>query len=71
MHKIKFIGFTFLIAALSACGNKPASTDTQSASPTATATSAPSNKKNILFFGDSLTAGYGLSDPTDDMPTLQ
>jgi acyl-CoA thioesterase-1 len=64
MYKIKFIGWAFLIMVLSACGNKPSSTDTQST--IATAASAPSNKKNILFFGDSLTAGYGLSDPTDD-----
>ena len=55
----------FFILSISACSSKPATTDTQSTS-TATIASAPSNKKNILFFGDSLTAGYGLSDPTDD-----
>jgi len=65
MCKIKFIGFIFLIAVLSACGNRPGPGNTQS-TPTATTASAPSNKKNILFFGDSLTAGYGLSDPADD-----
>jgi acyl-CoA thioesterase I len=54
-----------LILICSSCGNKPASTDTQSASTTETS-SVSSNKKNILFFGDSLTAGYGLEDPTDD-----
>ncbi|MGZ3776718.1 MAG: arylesterase [Mucilaginibacter sp.] len=31
-----------------------------------TESSPPANKKNILVFGDSLTAGYGLEDPTDD-----
>ncbi|HZX58348.1 MAG TPA: arylesterase [Mucilaginibacter sp.] len=65
MHKIKFVGFTLLIAALSACGDKPSTSDTQSKSSN-TEISAQSTKKNILFFGDSLTAGYGLSDPTDD-----
>jgi len=54
-----------LVMLLSSCGNKPASTDTQSASTTETA-SVSSGKKNILIFGDSLTAGYGLDDPTDD-----
>jgi acyl-CoA thioesterase-1 len=51
---------------LLSCGNKPSSsTDTKSDSST-TATSTASNKKNILFFGDSLTAGYGLTDPSDE-----
>jgi acyl-CoA thioesterase-1 len=59
------IGFSLLVL-LTSCGNKPSSaTDTQSTDST-TKASAPSNKKNILFFGDSLTAGYGLDDPTDD-----
>jgi acyl-CoA thioesterase I len=49
---------------ITACGNKPSSTNTQSTDSTTATT--PSNKKNILFFGDSLTAGYGLSDPTND-----
>jgi acyl-CoA thioesterase-1 len=53
------------VIALSACGNKPSAANTQSADST-TAATTPSNKKSILFFGDSLTAGYGLSDPTDD-----
>ena len=57
--------FLSCLLLFSACSSKPSPTDTKSDSAT-TPTSAPSNKKNILFFGDSLTAGYGLSDPTDD-----
>jgi acyl-CoA thioesterase-1 len=57
--------FLSCLLLFSACNSKPSPTGTKSDSAT-TPTSAPSNKKNILFFGDSLTAGYGLSDPTDD-----
>jgi len=33
-------------------------------------TQNPVNKKTILFFGDSLTAGYGLDDPAQAFPGL-
>lgn len=52
---------------LSACNSKSSSSDTQQ-SATKTDTTQSSNKKNILFFGDSLTAGYGLDDPSDAFP---
>ncbi|HEY4194434.1 MAG TPA: arylesterase, partial [Mucilaginibacter sp.] len=52
---------------LTACGNKTASTNTQQ-SADSTSTTTASNKKTILFFGDSLTAGYGLDDPSDAFP---
>ena len=55
------------ILILSACGNKNSSTNTQQ-SADSTATTSASNKKTILFFGDSLTAGYGLDDPSDAFP---
>lgn len=57
---------TLLVLFLSACGNnKASSTNTKqvSAKPDS---AAVSNKKTVLFFGDSLTAGYGLDDPSDD-----
>ena len=53
---------------LSACGNKNSSTNTQQSSDSTAMTTAASNKKTILFFGDSLTAGYGLDDPSDAFP---
>jgi acyl-CoA thioesterase-1 len=52
---------------LSACGNKNPSTNTQQPADSTT-TTAVSNKKTILFFGDSLTAGYGLDNPSDAFP---
>ena len=57
-----------LIVALSACGGKNAPNDTQPQTPTKDTTTAVSNKKGILFFGDSLTAGYGLDDPSNAFP---
>jgi acyl-CoA thioesterase-1 len=56
-----------IILMVSACHNNPAppSTDTATA-----ATSAPTdNKKTIIFFGNSLTAGYGL-DADQSFPAL-
>jgi acyl-CoA thioesterase-1 len=65
-----------IILMLSACNNNnhapaPAPADTTaSASATNPANpTAPSNTKTILFFGNSLTAGYGL-DPDQAFPTL-
>jgi acyl-CoA thioesterase I len=56
--------FCFSLLILS-CGDKTPADHTSTTSSAETTSAAP-NKKNILFFGDSLTAGYGLSDPTDD-----
>ena len=65
---LRFVfSFCFMLL-LSACGNsKSASTKTDQKADS-TATTAVSNKKTILFFGDSLTAGYGLDDPSDAFP---
>jgi acyl-CoA thioesterase-1 len=46
-------------------GNKPPSQGSTSKPETA---AASSHTKTILFFGDSLTAGYGLDDPADAFP---
>jgi acyl-CoA thioesterase-1 len=66
MKILKSTGYFFCILILSACGNKNSSTQ-QSTDSTAMTTSS-SDKKTILFFGDSLTAGYGLDDPSDAFP---
>lgn len=71
--RLKALGFRLtlllsLVLILLSCGNSnTSSTDTKSTSSSTTETaSASSGKKNILIFGDSLTAGYGLEDPADD-----
>jgi acyl-CoA thioesterase-1 len=66
--KRKGLIFCWLILMLS-CSDAPRQETSQSAVDTSTA--KPSNgqkKKRILFFGDSLTAGYGLEDPSDAFP---
>lgn len=69
MHKLKLTYLLLLVAiVLSACGekNKPAA---DAASKTDTTTKADASAvKTILFFGDSLTAGYGLDDPSEAFP---
>jgi acyl-CoA thioesterase-1 len=70
MQKIK-LSYIALFAglALSACGqkNKPAD-DTSAKTDTTAKGDASSTVKTILFFGDSLTAGYGLDDPSEAFP---
>jgi acyl-CoA thioesterase-1 len=65
MHKLKIICLSLAIIALSACGNKQNSTSTNTSASTNTDTVSD---KTILFFGDSLTAGYGLDDPAQAFP---
>ncbi|OOQ59633.1 arylesterase [Mucilaginibacter pedocola] len=66
-HSFKILPVAVLTLFLAACGGdkKPDQKDT-----TATAASAETAKpkKIILFFGDSLTAGYGLDDATQAFP---
>ncbi len=67
MKQVKFIGYFLFMLIMTSCGNNnsPANTDQKADSTT---TTTISNKKTILFFGDSLTAGYGLDDPSDAFP---
>ena len=63
--KIAFIlPFALLISACGS-GDKSKSTDTV---PTTTKSQGGKPTKTILFFGDSLTAGYGLDDVSDAFP---
>ncbi len=58
-----------IILLLSACGGNNTSADNQQQKPAAKDTTVTtSDKKSILFFGDSLTAGYGLDDPSKAFP---
>lgn len=65
MQKLQVWVAIFIITLSFACGNgqkSPADSDTTSAKATVPHTAA----KNILIFGDSLTAGYGLDDPASE-----
>jgi acyl-CoA thioesterase-1 len=59
---------------LSSCKDKTTSaTDSQTEQAqeeTANASETDTTSKSILFFGDSLTAGYGLDDTEDSFPAL-
>jgi len=58
----------FLIILLSACSDKKTtSTDTATTNKDAVENTS---QKNILFFGDSLTAGYGLDDISESYPSV-
>jgi acyl-CoA thioesterase-1 len=57
----------FFLLILSSCGGKQSSGNPEQSSAR-TDTPQSSNKKTILFFGDSLTAGYGLDNPSDAFP---
>ena len=66
MNKLKIICFVLTAIFLSACGQKnPSQTESkQSAGNNSDSTS----QKTVLFFGDSLTAGYGLDDISESFP---
>ena len=65
-HKIKAICLISTVLFLSACGEKKAPPAVTAV--TATRPDSASTDKTVLFFGDSLTAGYGLDDPSQAFP---
>ena len=68
MLRKRFLGLIVLIAVFSACTN--AKNDNEKTTANAeTKVDSSMTKKNILFFGTSLTAGYGL-DPSEAYPAL-
>jgi acyl-CoA thioesterase-1 len=68
LHKnVFFLGI--LLLALAGCTQKKEDQATQKSKPMKETAPAPASIKNILFFGNSLTAGYGLS-PAEAFPAL-
>ena len=68
MFKIKLYGILFLFAILSACGNGE-NKKVESESPDSLSVQNLTEKKNILVFGNSLTAGLGV-EPDEAFPAL-
>ena len=70
---LKLCYFSCLVLLLS-CGNSDTSKTNQKAEEviikTEISTKTDNDTKRILFFGDSLTAGYGLEDINDSFPAL-
>lgn len=67
---IKLASLFVIIAFFASCGNNKPKGDKQDTSGATTAkdssVAASSQTKTILFFGNSLTAGYGLEDPSTE-----
>jgi acyl-CoA thioesterase-1 len=59
-----------LIFFVSACGNQQPKQAEQQNQVDSLTTETKKETKNILFFGTSLTAGYGLDDPSQAYPAL-
>jgi acyl-CoA thioesterase I len=66
--KIQLLIFAFTASLLAACGNNQNNSGHQTADSTS-AKQPVAKKKTIVFFGNSLTAGYGLS-PSEAFPAL-
>ncbi len=69
---LKFCYFSILILFISCKNetNKPNKLSLDSKQATEVITSTKTTSKKIIFFGDSLTAGYGLDDVNDAFPGL-
>ncbi|RAK02217.1 acyl-CoA thioesterase-1 [Larkinella arboricola] len=71
-HKV-LLGAWLLVSSMAGCNSKTETNQAQEEKPEATASQsekpASEKKKTILFFGNSLTAGYGL-DPAEAFPAL-
>jgi len=69
MYKLKITSIFFAVITLTACGEKNKQTGEEASQSTTEGAKADSSSaKTVLFFGDSLTAGYGLDDPSDAFP---
>ena len=68
MRKINIICLSLIAVLLSACGDKK--TATVETAAITTKPDSTSTDKTVLFFGDSLTAGYGLDDPSQAYPSV-
>lgn len=63
---ILYVLFLFFLS----CGNNTGQKDQQSNTTSQQSTTNQTATKNILFFGNSLTAGYGLEEPSQSFPGL-
>lgn len=64
------ISFLLCMMLLFSCGEKNKPTSNQPAPEKQKEQSTSSKTKTILFFGNSLTAGYGLDDVSESFPSL-
>jgi acyl-CoA thioesterase-1 len=67
LNKLRIITALALTITVAGCGSQPTSNDKSEKAETK---EAPAANKNILVFGDSLTAGYGLDDASESYPSV-
>lgn len=67
---LKFCYFLLAMILISCRGDATKNKTTETVEETSVTAKNNSNTKTILFFGDSLTAGYGLDDSGDAFPSL-
>ncbi len=70
MYKIFFCLSFFFLVVFCGCGNNPKPTVGTQKDTVKEASAKQQQQKNILFFGNSLTAGYGLEDPDQAFPAV-
>lgn len=71
MHKLQYFTLITIIGLSCACGSSKTKGGDDDTTGSKTAKAVANNAKTILFFGDSLTAGYGLDDPaTEAYPSV-
>ncbi|WP_342084111.1 arylesterase [Dyadobacter sp. OTU695] len=72
MRRFKtFLALSFLTAVLFSCQDNKKQQDSEQKAGSSQAAKAPAVKKKIIvFFGNSLTAGYGLDDPSQGFAGL-
>ena len=69
MNKVTLSGILLTALTMAGCGDgAKSSNDDQAQAATENVKTDSASKKIVLFFGDSLTAGYGLDDPADAFP---
>lgn len=70
MKMISPAGFCFWLFVVTSCGNYETSPAADSAKAAKDSAATTQSVKTIVFFGNSLTAGYGLDDPSQAFPGL-
>lgn len=70
MLRFSYFILTLLLLSCGGDESKKSKPDQQETSETVVATETKATTKTILFFGDSLTAGYGLEDSNDAYPAV-
>src|ERR1700749_696799 len=68
MYKFRILSLACIMFVFTACDQHK--TTTAQTSAIATKPDSASSSKTVLFFGDSLTAGYGLDDPSQAYPSV-